>query len=379
MRKHILLLCFFCCGALAAQQSLQPTTELRTAIVNADQSVTIRIFAPRAESILLNGELTGNNPQPMDRDSLGVWSYTTTPLVPDLYLYWLETDGVRTLDPGNAHAIRDISYLFNYVLVEDDSRLYGTNHVAHGTVENTWYHSDKADMNRRLTIYLPAGYAQSKAKYPVLYLLHGSGGDEQAWIELGRAVQILDNLIAQGKAEPMIVVMPNGNMSEDAAPGYGVKGLVRPDIPAEHRMDGFFEECFPEIVRFTDTRYRTIRKSDGRAVAGLSMGGYHSYWISLNYPDMFGYVGLFSAVYHRGDMQQTIYQNEMEKLVTLQNNKPIYRIYIGNTDFLYMQNVEQRQLLDSLRFSYTYTESAGGHQWTNWRHYLADFVTYLFK
>ena len=122
-----------------------------------------------------------------------------------------------------------------------------------------------------------------------------------------------------------------------------------------------------------------MRKANERAIAGLSMGGYHSYWISLNYPDMFGYVGLFSAVYHYGDdMPQAVYQNETEKLAELRNNKPLYRIYIGNEDFLYTQYAEQRQLLDSLQFPYAYTESAGGHQWTNWRHYLADFVTCLF-
>ena len=101
-------------------------------------------------------------------------------------------------------------------------------------------------------------------------------------------MQILDNLIAQGKAQPMIVVMPNGNMSDDAAPGYGVKGQVRPSIPEEHRMDGLFEEAFLEIIRFVDTHYRTIRSAKGRAIAGLSMGGYHSYWISLYYPQYFG-------------------------------------------------------------------------------------------
>ena len=380
MKKHIFGLLLLFCGSLSAQQSLQSNGELQTAIVNADHSVSINVFAPMAQQIILNGELTANQPQPMVRDTDGIWSYTTAPLISDLYLYWLDIDGVRALDPGNSYVIRDISFLYNYVIVEDNSGLYGTRSVPHGTVESIWYHSDKTNMERRLTVYLPAEYEQSRGKYPVLYLLHGSGGDEQAWVELGRAVQILDNLIAQGKAEPMIVVMPNGNMSEDAAPGYGIDGLVRPDIPAEHRMDGFFEECFPEIVRFVDTRYRTIRKADSRAVAGLSMGGYHSYWLSLNYPDMFGAVGLFSTVYHHGDMAQAVYQDELGKLTKLQTNKPLYyRIYIGNADFLYMQNVEQRQLLDSLQFPYTYTESAGGHQWTNWRHYLADFVTHLFK
>ena len=329
--------------------------------------------------MVLNGELTANCPQRMERDSNGVWRFTTAPLAADLYLYWLEADGVRTLDPGNSYVIRDIASMYNYVLVEDSASVYGTKNVAHGTVESVWYHSDGTGQDRRMTVYLPAGYAESKSRYPVLYLLHGSGGDEQAWIELGRAVQILDNQIAQGKAQPMIVVMPNGNMSDDAAPGYGSRGQVRPCIAAEHRMDGLFEACFPEIIRYTDTHYRTRQNAKSRAIAGLSMGGYHSYWILLNYPKDFGYVGLFSAVYHTENMPDTqIYRDEEQKLATLMNSRPVYRIYIGSEDFLYRQNTAQRWLLDSKGYRYDYTESGGGHQWTNWRRYLADFITYLF-
>lgn len=380
MKKSLLTVLLACvCAFSLAQQTLQPMRELPTAIVGADHSVTINLFAPNAKHVSLCGELTQGQSQPMLRDSMGAWTFTTSSLAPDLYLYWLDVDGVRVLDPGNSFVIRDIAYLFNYVIIPDSDALYATNAVAHGTIQTTWYHSSATNQDRRISVYLPAAYEKSKSTFPVLYLLHGSGGDETAWCELGRAVQILDNLIAQGKAQPMIVVMPNGNMSDDAAPGYGVKGQVRPSIPEEHRMDGLFEEAFPEIIRFVDTHYRTIRSAKGRAIAGLSMGGYHSYWISLNYPQYFGSVGLFSAVYHHGEMSSPVYQDELVKLRKLQTYNPLYRIYIGNADFLYSQNVEQRQLLDSLHFDYTYTESQGGHQWTNWRHYLSDFVTYLFR
>ena len=162
MRKYIFSFFLLFCGTLAAQQSLQSNSELRTAIVNTDHSVSINIFAPMAQQIILNGELTANQPQPMLRDTNGVWSYTTSPLTSDLYLYWLDIDGVRALDPGNSYVIRDISFLYNYVIVEDKLGLYGTQQVPHGTVESTWYHSNQTNTDRRLTVYLPAGYEQSR-------------------------------------------------------------------------------------------------------------------------------------------------------------------------------------------------------------------------
>lgn len=373
--SFVMMLCAVCA---VAQQSLQPTQELRTAVVNDDHSVTINVLAPKANEVCLNGELTDGKPQRMDRTADGVWTWTTKPLGSDLFLYWLEVDGVRTLDPGNSHVIRDVSYLFSYVILDSEEHPYGVHAVDHGTVESVWYEGSKSGMKRRMTVYLPAGYEKGKTKYPVLYLLHGSGGDEQAWIELGRTAQILDNQIAAGKAKPMIVVMPNGNMSDEAAPGYAANGLVRPGIPGAHRMDGYFEETFPEIIEWVDAHYRTQKDAKHRAVAGLSMGGYHSYWISANYGKQFDYVGLFSAVYYRNEMTAAVYQNEAEKVALLMARKPVYRIYIGKDDFLYQANVEKRAALKEKGYDYVYVESEGGHQWKNWRAYLTDFVTHIF-
>lgn len=151
-------------------------------------------------------------------------------------------------------------------------------------------------MDRRINIYTPAGYEQSgDRKYPVLYLLHGMGGDEDEWTTFGRAAQILDNLIAQGKAEPMIVVMPNGHAAMEAAPGESSLGYYKPYHMKNGTMDGAFEAYFPEIITFVESNYRVQADKAHRAIAGLSMGGFHSANISLNYPDMFDYVGLFSA------------------------------------------------------------------------------------
>ncbi|MDE6320660.1 MAG: esterase, partial [Muribaculaceae bacterium] len=215
----------------------------------------------------------------------------------------------------------------------------------------------------------------------VLYLLHGMGGDENAWTELGRAAQILDNLIAQGKVEPMIVVMTNGNAALQAAPGESSLGFVTPTTNLPHTMDGTFEEHFPEVVNFIDTNFRTIDSKGGRAIAGLSMGGFHSMHISKQYPDMFDYVGLFSAAIMPGkDTTSPIYQDIEGKLKTQFDKKPaLYWIAIGDKDFLYEANKEYRKLLDEKGYPYTYYESPDGHIWKNWRIYLSKFTPMLFK
>jgi enterochelin esterase family protein len=259
--------------------------------------------------------------------------------------------------------------------------LYKVNDVPHGTVARRWYHSDSLKMDRRLTIYTPAGYETGKESYPALYLLHGAGGDENAWAELGRATQILDNLIASGKAQPMLVVMPNGNAGQQAAPGESPRGLYKPSFMGETRMDGAYEESFPEIVRFVETNYRVKADKAHRAIAGLSMGGFHSIHISRQYPDMFDYVGPFSAaIMPRAGVVSEVYQNEDAKLRLQFSKKPkLYWIAIGNTDFLFQANVDYRKKLDAAGYKYEYYETGEGHIWKNWRIYLSEFVTRLFK
>ena len=158
--------------------------------------------------------------------------------------------------------------------------LYKVCDVPHGTVSKVWYNSPTLGIDRRLTVYTPAGYEQGSKRYPVFYLLHGMGGDENAWSELGRAAQILDNLIAQGKAEPMIVVMTNGNAALQAAPGESPLGYAAPSLQLPKTMEGSFETAFPDVVNFVDATYRTQRNKHARAIGGLSMGGYHSMHIS---------------------------------------------------------------------------------------------------
>ena len=313
----------------------------------------------------------------------GIWEYTTPqPLAPELSCYRFVVDGLTINDPNNVYRIRDIVTVSNvFIIGGEQADLYKVNNVPHGTVSKVWYNSPTLSMNRRMTVYTPAGYETSGKRYPVLYLLHGMGGDENAWSELGRATQILDNLIAQGKAEPMIVVMTNGNADLEATPGESSLGYVVPTTRLAKTMEGSFETHFPEVVKFIDKNYRTKANKKNRAISGLSMGGFHSLHISKQYPDMFNYVGLFSAaIWPNKNATSTIYQDTEKKLAVQFAKKPaIYWIAIGKTDFLYKANEEYRKLLDDNKYPYEYFETEGGHIWRNWRIYLSEFATKLFQ
>lgn len=348
--------------------------------VHGDNTVSFSIKAPQAQKVELQldyGELVT-----MERDTAGVWRYTTQPLVADLYLYNYMVDGVKTLDPDNVYIMRDVATTKNMFYIDGaQSRYYQALDVPHGNVSAVWYDSPTVGKRRRMMVYTPPGYDQGKTRYPVFYLLHGSGGDETAWLHQGQAAQVLDNLIAWGQAMPMIVVMPNGNVDEHAAPGSDQRGLVTPTFAHQQWMEGSFESSFRDIMEYVDKHYRTIRKQSGRAIAGLSMGGYHSLYISANQPKDFGYVGLFSAAIRPGrDVHSPIYDNLEQKLATQfsQQGLRLYWIGIGSDDFLYKSNKEYRALLDRAGHRYTYVESTGGHEWRNWRRYLTQFVPLLF-
>ena len=245
-------------------------------------------------------------------------------------------------------------------------------------------------MKRRMTVYTPAGYDRGR-NYPVMYLLHGAGGDEDAWTTLGRTAQIMDNLIAAGKVKPMIVVMPNGNTDCQAAPGAWSRGMYQPSFMASITPDkkpvASMDESFPDIVKFVESHYKVAKGKKNRAICGLSMGGGHSFATSKRYPDMFDYVGLFSAGLHiSGDRNKSFYQllgentevqQQLKKLFTA---KPkLYWIAIGKTDFLYQQNADYRRYLDEKGYPYEYVETDGGHIWRNWRIYLSQFAQKIFK
>ena len=369
--------------AALAQQALWGGSKLISPEIHENKTVTFRIKAPKAVKVQVLGDFLSKGVADLVENKEGVWEYTTPePLAPELYSYAFVVDGLKVNDPNNVYMIRDVATVNNIFIVGGErADLYKVNNVPHGSVAKVWYHSPSLGIDRRMTVYTPAGYETSGKRYPVFYLLHGMGGDENAWSELGRAAQILDNLIAQGKAEPMIVVMTNGNADLEAAPGESSLGYMPPTTRLGKTMEGSFETHFPEVVKFIDKNYRTKANKKNRAIAGLSMGGFHSLHISKQYPDMFDYVGLFSAAIMPGKNATSPIYKDMEGKLKLQfAKKPaLYWIAIGKTDFLYKANREYRKLLDEKGYPYEYFENEDGHIWRNWRIYLTEFTPKLFK
>ena len=382
-RISAFIVCALMCISTIAQQSLGRNSRVQSPEINNDQTVTFRLRAPKAVKVQVTGDFTPKGRVDMVENREGIWEYTTPePLSPELYCYNFIVDGLKINDPSNVFRIRDVSSVFDvFIIGGERADLYKVNNTPHGTVSKVWYHSPSLGIDRRMTVYTPAGYESSSKRYPVFYLLHGMGGDENAWSELGRATQILDNLIAQGKAEPMIVVMTNGNAAQEAAPGESSLGYTQPSLMQAKTMEGSFEQHFPEVVKFIDKNYRTKANKKNRAIAGLSMGGFHSLHISKHYPDMFDYVGLFSAAIYPGrNAASPVYQDMDGKLKAQFAKKPsLYWIGIGKTDFLYRDNERFRKQLDSAHHPYEYFENEDGHIWKNWRIYLTEFAPKLFK
>jgi enterochelin esterase family protein len=358
--------------------------------IKSDNSVVFRLFAPKATEVKVSGEwMTGYGASmPLVKNDTGLWTLTVEPLKPELYGYTFSVDGVRMIDPNNVQVRRDGSRYESFMIVPGkESELYAFGDVPHGNLTKTWYKSGSLDLTRRLYVYTPAGYETGKDKYPVFYLLHGAGGDEDAWSTMGRAVQILDNLIAAGKAKPMIVVMTNGNANQRAAQN----DVPLPPPTGQNNMAdymkyaGKFEASMvSDIVPFIEKNYRTYTDKDHRAIAGLSMGGAHTQTITNNNPGMFSYIGVFSmGIMNFGIPAQDVAKTEQERDAKIEMLKKsgykVYWIGCGKDDFLYASVTSLRSTLDKHNFKYTYRESTGGHTWANWRIYLSEFVPLLFK
>lgn len=389
MKKLILIISILFMAAITvmAQQALWGGPEIVSPEIHENNSVTFRVQAPNAKEVKLSGDwMPAESWVPgsvaMEKDDKGIWSFTTEILAPELYSYSFNIDGFKTTDPGNPFIVRDVASVMNIFIVGGgQADLYKVNDIPHGSVTKRWYDSPGLGMDRRITIYTPPGYENGKEKYPVLYLLHGAGGDEEAWITLGRTAQIMDKLIAQKKVKPMIVVMPNGNVIQDAAPGEGNTGFYKPQFMVPKTMDGTYEANFTDIIKFVESNYRVKADKADRAVAGLSMGGFHSLHISRYYQNTFDYVGLFSAaILPNQDVSSPVYKDIDGTLKKqMENGYKLYWIGIGKSDFLFQGNSDFRKKLDEMGFKFTYRETEGGHIWKNWRVYLSEFTPLLFQ
>ena len=393
--KRFQILVCSCLVAMSsfAQQQLGQRPRVQSPVINQDGTVTFNFYDPTATAVSVNGDFNEINDQQLEmtKQENGVWTVTTSPLNSELYSYSLNVDGQRIVDPSCSYVNRDINTLSNIFIVtkskDDKGHIYSVNDVPHGTLSRVWYDSPTLGQQRRMTVYLPAAY-DGKKRFPVMYLLHGWGGDETAWGDLGRTWQIMDNLIAEGKCVPMIVVMPNGNPTCNAAPGWWHEGMYVPDGNAfnQRGAKASMEESFMDIVNFIDSNYQTIKKRSSRAVTGLSMGGGHTFGISRLYPETFDYYGLQSAACRMPrdivpDTPNSKLNEDFDgQMARLFASKPkLFWIAIGKDDFLMQQNTELRKYLDSKGYPYEYYENDGGHIWRNWRIYLTSFAQKIFK
>ena len=381
------------------------------------------LYAPMAKEVTLHGSGILRK-QKMMRQADGNWTYVSPALASDMYTYNFIIDGeVTQTEPAGTPVVRDVDQYFNYFFVPGwPADYYIDQPVAHGRVEQPWYSSNLNGMaQRRMSVYLPAGYDDDTTRrYPVLYLLHGSGGDETSWLSMGRLQQIMDMMIAQGKCKPMIVVMPNGNAEIDAAPGESPYMSAKPKANNMSSMTGRIEAAFPrEVMAYAENKYRIEADKQHRAIAGMSLGGLHTLYISANNPQSFGYVGLFSpqttntlndkkisgikkltngitkiagkvpvvggkweekldGKFEKYD-DVVIYDSLDQKLAAQFYNPPyLYYIAVGRSDYVMKLVTMHRQRLDAAGYKYEYNESEGGHTWDNWRRYLLDFLPKLF-
>jgi enterochelin esterase-like enzyme len=339
-----------------------------------DQRVTFRLCAPNAAFVsVTSSDLADVIPMggglPMTRNAQGLWSVTTpVPVAPDNYRFSFNVDGAVVPDPqGTTFSLTRVGQFSTFEMpgAEGAFQSYDKN-VPHGIVSVVDYWSTSLGMMRRAHVYTPPGYMRDSAHYPVLYLVHGAGDSDDSWTSAGHANYILDNLIAAGKAKPMIVVMPFGHTPERK----GANMLANSD---------FGQDLFKDLIPYVDGHFRTVAKPSARAMAGLSMGGAHTLQFGLTHPEVFRYVGIFSMGLMNADQIASYETANAPGLAQAGKSMSLVYYAIGNKDFLFASSTPTRAMMDKYGIKYVFHESDGGHTWINWRRYFADFAPRLFQ
>lgn len=355
--------------------------------VQSDNSVIFRLLAPEAVKVSVSGtwpsEFERTIPM-IKKDS--VFEVKVGPLPSDMYEYEFTIDGVTALDPLTNMVTRDGAWIQNRLMIPGaQADLYDVKPVPHGQLNTVWYSSPTIGGERRMVIYTPPGYDKDKKSYPVLYLLHGGGGDEEVWLSRGRANYIIDNLIASNKAVPMIVVITNGNPNTIGSPLDRTAATSVPPTGIGSMASGKFEESLvKDVIPYIEKYYRVIKDGDHRAVTGFSMGGYQTQNVTNAHPEMFKYIGVMSmglfSSFRPGTNSTYDKDAHVKQLQALKKNNPkVYWIAIGKQDFLYETAGKLTALYDEVGLKYTYRENNGRHDWNAWRLYLSEFAPMLFK
>lgn len=349
-----------------------PPSWLVTPEVHSDRTITFRFLAPNAHEVKL--ELEGHEPAAMQKGDSGIWSITTAPLSPDYYGYSILVDGVRSLDPFNHLLVPNFLTPANAVYIPGNSNSWDETDVPRGEIHHHFYKSAVAGDNRDYYVYTPAGYDPSAKKtYPVLYLLHGFSDEANGWTAVGHANVILDNLIAKGKAKPMIIVMPLGyGTMEMIRLGWGAWG--HQDVRNEN-FTKFSIALLNEVVPKVESDYRINKDRNAQAIAGLSMGGSESLLTGLNNLDKFAWVGAFSS----GGIPEN-FDKDFPTLDAKANQQlKLLWIACGTEDRLITVNRNFRGWLKTKGINHTDIETPGEHTWLVWRRNLAEFSGLLFR
>ncbi|MGH9510985.1 MAG: esterase [Terriglobales bacterium] len=342
--------------------------------VGADNHVTFRFFAPNDHEVLL--ALEGSKPAPMQKDDQGIWSITLGPLDPDFYGYSFIADGVGMMDPSNWMMKPNFLYRASEVHVPGPSSLpWEMNNIPHGEIHHHFYKSAVVGDQRDYYVYTPPGYdPRGKTKYPILYLLHGFSDDASGWTAVGRANVILDNLISEGKAKPMVVVMPLGYGAPEIL-DRGVHGFD--DVGLRNKnFNRFREALLSEVMPQVENEYSVSKDRESRAIAGLSMGGAESLLTGLNNLDKFAWIGAFSS----GGLDKQDFNSEFPSLNSDANAK-LHMLWVacGTDDDLIGPNRNFREWLTSKGIHHTDIETPGAHTWMVWRRNLSNFAPLLFR
>ncbi len=353
---------------LSAQRFQDVNVLPKSPEIHKDKTVTLRLYAPEADSVyLVAGGLENalGGPKKMAKSASGVFEINIGPLEPDIYDYGFSIDGShRTIDPANPN-VEELKWgsLSYFEVPAETQQYYNSQPVAHGCVVNDWYHSEKIGSIRPLQIYLPPGYLQSDDRYPVLYLLHGAGQTERSWVDVGKVNFILDNLLAEGKIKPMIVVMPYGHLKREFV-------LRDPDF-RKLESDLIHKTMVEEIIPFVQSKYRTASERENRAIAGLSMGSGQSKNITLNNPGMFACCGIFSGSINESDLTVLIEDPAGQKLKLLwlgaSYSEPAF------------ESQKQYQGKAAQNPAFVLHSGKGGHTFVYWRLCMVDFLPRLFQ
>ena len=380
----MLLVSAMCSGQTG--KPLLPTTNLPGAEypqLSEGGRATFRVKADGALKVQLLMEL-GMSTYDMSKTSDGFWEVTTKPLLPGFHYYLISADGFASTDPGSKTFFAARKQVSGLEVPGPESDSFAVKKVPHGAVRNMWYLSKTTGATRRIVVYTPPGYDQGKTRYPVLYLQHGYGEDETGWSDQGHENFILDNLIASGRAKPMIIVNENGLPGPDFNPptprpgssnGTSVRDLARYFMDDQYTT--FDKIVSSDLVPFIDANFRTVGDRDHRAFAGLSMGGAQALRIGLNHLNQFSYIGAFSPAIAISDTTKD-FEGMLAQPEKLNRQLRLLWLGIGREDFLFTPVKESHEALERAGIKHTWVETSGAHVWTVWRKYLADFAPKLF-